>query len=1171
MSARVYKYDAALSFAGEDRKLAESLFHSLTQRGLSVFYDAEREAHLWGKTSREFERVYGPQSRYVIPLVSKHYIRKDWTRFEFDTAVQEQKKRRGEFILPVRLDDSRLLGLPNDVIRQDARKKSAEELAELFAAKCRRLRGPTLINRERGVRTIALGLLKHDARRALGLIATAAVPLPLAFFKELFPKYDWRRLVARFRHAGFTQTDRLFLRLNRTTLRAIRDDVEQHKSLNLEWIDGLRPLEAHVDAAAFMSIHFLAVGCFEDAARVAVNITQYTNLGWWNQIYVTILSALAGRRPFAKLGRQMQVQLLNSLGTCLSQAGQYREAMKRFEQLRRLSKRYRNAWGVGQSFINAGVTASKSGDNVAAEQLFSSAAKHGKSSRDQMLRGRALSNLSQLYLSKDIDRAERLLEESLKAKAAAQDSVGLVAGLIVRGNFAAARGDFELAARRYERSARAASQLGLRYEHALSTYNNGRALQDAGKMRTAMRLYARACRLATPDDYTDVLQLSLNALGAGAFAVGQYTDTHQFGRNLLGVAKRTKNQTYELCALHMLAVSSLARGRTSESKREFRAATSAARKRKSVEWVVRSLIDSTRSVAKGGLSNPDPVRLRQIAKMESTLRRYRIAAEIWEKVARMSVFGKAGHDASLAFVAAGKCLSRYPDSAPEQLDLYRNWFSWAWEARRYDEALHVLDRLENLAKRSRNKADAIAAMDQRGVCLQELGKHAEAEELHRAAAAAAKRFSNDHQQERSLNNLGEALRHLGRHAEAIRALRESENIASRARRYDSAISTAHNRALALELLGRFKESARVLRRCRDDAARRRLWHEYVRAWEALANLAWAVGKPMAAMRLYQKAQLECRKRQLRELAPGIALNFARFLRVQNKSKTALRTLEPFRSQFDDFIDAYEYFGTLADLYERTGRMQKAARIWNIAKVRADSVDNREYSSYCAARKSRSLVNLGRTKLSQHALLRALRTQREPVARANLLIQRLQALMAGKSSRRAQATFDEVLRFCTEHYLHKQKSELYLLVGDDHLSGTYDEKLNAFKAYTMAMMSAVQLDMAAFGKVASHILFKIASADSPVREDEVTRLLRDLKKHLAAEAPDAKRVSSFLVWPFDLAAQLFPFRKQPRRFLAAVQRLASAKSISRYLAHGSPKTEDKVHTAPPPRRARQTSR
>src|SRR5206468_13056962 len=115
--------------------------------------------------SRDFEKIYGSQSRYVIPLVSKHYVRKPWTRFEFDAALQEQTRRRAEFILPIRLDSSSLLGLPSDVIRQDGRKKSAEELADLFAAKCRRLRRAASPSNDRRVSNVAHGLLRPEARR----------------------------------------------------------------------------------------------------------------------------------------------------------------------------------------------------------------------------------------------------------------------------------------------------------------------------------------------------------------------------------------------------------------------------------------------------------------------------------------------------------------------------------------------------------------------------------------------------------------------------------------------------------------------------------------------------------------------------------------------------------------------------------------------------------------------------------------------------------------------------------------------------------------------------------------------------------------------------------------------------------------------------------------------
>jgi hypothetical protein len=44
-----FDYDLALSFAGEDRPVAESLAGLLRDDGVRVFYDAYEKAALWGK------------------------------------------------------------------------------------------------------------------------------------------------------------------------------------------------------------------------------------------------------------------------------------------------------------------------------------------------------------------------------------------------------------------------------------------------------------------------------------------------------------------------------------------------------------------------------------------------------------------------------------------------------------------------------------------------------------------------------------------------------------------------------------------------------------------------------------------------------------------------------------------------------------------------------------------------------------------------------------------------------------------------------------------------------------------------------------------------------------------------------------------------------------------
>lgn len=111
-----FRYDVALSFAGEDRAIAKQLNDAMTEKGIKVFYDEYNKSDLWGKKLTEhFKQIYGPKARFVIILISKHYPVKDWTNFEFSIARDEAKKRKQEFILPVRLDNTTIVGIHDDI------------------------------------------------------------------------------------------------------------------------------------------------------------------------------------------------------------------------------------------------------------------------------------------------------------------------------------------------------------------------------------------------------------------------------------------------------------------------------------------------------------------------------------------------------------------------------------------------------------------------------------------------------------------------------------------------------------------------------------------------------------------------------------------------------------------------------------------------------------------------------------------------------------------------------------------------------------------------------------------------------------------------------------------------------------------------------------------------
>ena len=132
----VYKFDVALSFAGEDREVAEEIAIKLKSNGIRVFYDDFQKVDLWGeKLSQHFKETYGTNTRFVIIFVSEHYALKDWTDFEFSIALNEAKTRKREFILPIRIDNTNIVGLHNDVGYLDLNKESVESIVEIIRKK----------------------------------------------------------------------------------------------------------------------------------------------------------------------------------------------------------------------------------------------------------------------------------------------------------------------------------------------------------------------------------------------------------------------------------------------------------------------------------------------------------------------------------------------------------------------------------------------------------------------------------------------------------------------------------------------------------------------------------------------------------------------------------------------------------------------------------------------------------------------------------------------------------------------------------------------------------------------------------------------------------------------------------------------------------------------------
>lgn len=131
-----FEFDVCLSFAGEERAYVELVARGLKESGLRVFYDEDEKVRLWGKDLIEhFDRIYRVASRYCVMFISAAYAAKAWTRHERRSALARALTEQGEYILPVRFDDTELPGMPPTIAYIELSELAPATLVEFIVEK----------------------------------------------------------------------------------------------------------------------------------------------------------------------------------------------------------------------------------------------------------------------------------------------------------------------------------------------------------------------------------------------------------------------------------------------------------------------------------------------------------------------------------------------------------------------------------------------------------------------------------------------------------------------------------------------------------------------------------------------------------------------------------------------------------------------------------------------------------------------------------------------------------------------------------------------------------------------------------------------------------------------------------------------------------------------------
>jgi len=132
------EFDVLLSFAGPERDYARAIHDIATANGLRVFLDEEFQHEIWGTNLVEYlDRTYRERGTYVVVLISAAYRERAYTRVErraaFDRMIQDAK----EYLLPVKVDDSWIDGLPTSTAYLDLRVHGVLGVCEILVRKIR--------------------------------------------------------------------------------------------------------------------------------------------------------------------------------------------------------------------------------------------------------------------------------------------------------------------------------------------------------------------------------------------------------------------------------------------------------------------------------------------------------------------------------------------------------------------------------------------------------------------------------------------------------------------------------------------------------------------------------------------------------------------------------------------------------------------------------------------------------------------------------------------------------------------------------------------------------------------------------------------------------------------------------------------------------------------------
>jgi hypothetical protein len=132
--SKIFEFDVALSFAGEQREYVKKVASCLHYNGIRVFFDEYED--LWGEDMYlHFDDIFQNKARFAVVFGSKEYAQKLWPSHELKSIFARAISQNEAYMLPVRFDDTVIPGIRPTIKYEDARKISPEDLCQKILRK----------------------------------------------------------------------------------------------------------------------------------------------------------------------------------------------------------------------------------------------------------------------------------------------------------------------------------------------------------------------------------------------------------------------------------------------------------------------------------------------------------------------------------------------------------------------------------------------------------------------------------------------------------------------------------------------------------------------------------------------------------------------------------------------------------------------------------------------------------------------------------------------------------------------------------------------------------------------------------------------------------------------------------------------------------------------------